>query len=203
MNGPAQIETSSAPSDAVTPHQPGSHRVRKARCERMRLRDICGVRDVTQVGTCEVLEARSALAPASAITSTVSTIIVVAALDVVGKTRRSRPRSYIFEMSGRRTTFKGRPGERTGLMDAPALPESFEYLIEALPIGMRCTEQRAKRRFERRGPHRKRRSEYLERIPCFGETNLKPVVAQRAHKTCQPPARWFTDAVTGSADRRN
>ena len=107
----------------------------------MRLRDICGVHNVKQVGTCEVLEARSALAPAAAITSTVSTIIVVAALDVIGKTRRSRPRSHIFEMSGRRATFQRRPGERTGLMDAPALPESFEYLVEALPIRMRCTEQ--------------------------------------------------------------
>jgi hypothetical protein len=141
MNGPAQIETSSLPADALTPHQPGSHRARKARCERMRLRDICGVHNVTQIGTCEVLEARSALAPAAAIACTVSTIIVVAALDVIGKTRRSRPRSHIFEMSGRRPTFQCKPGERTGLMDAPALPESFEYLVEALPIRMRCTEQ--------------------------------------------------------------
>jgi len=74
MNGPAQIETSSAPSDAVTPHQPGSHRVRKARCERMRLRDICGVHDVTQIGTCEILEARSALAPAATITAVAPTL---------------------------------------------------------------------------------------------------------------------------------
>src|SRR6478609_6804520 len=123
MNGPAQIETSSAPSDAVTPHQPGSHRVRKARCERMRLRDISGVHNVTQIGTCEVLEARSALALAAAITSTASIVIVVA-LDVIGKTPRSRPRPCIFDMSGRRATFQRRPGERTGLMDAPALPES-------------------------------------------------------------------------------
>jgi hypothetical protein len=141
MNGPAQIETSSAPSDAVTPHQPGSHRVRKSRCECMRLRDICGVHDFTQIGTCEILKARSALAPAATITSTVSIVIVVVALDVIGKTRRSRPRSYIFEMSGRRATFQRRPGKRTGLMDAPALPVSFEYLVEALPIRMRCTEQ--------------------------------------------------------------
>jgi hypothetical protein len=203
MNGPAQIETSSAPADALTPHQPSSHRARKARCERMRLRDISGVHNVTQIGTCEVLEARSALALAAAITSTASIVIVVAALDVIGKTPRSRPRPCIFDMSGRRATFQRRPGERTGLMDAPALPESFEYLVEALPIRMRCTEQRAKRRFKRGGPRRKRRSEYLERIPCFGETNLKTVVAQRAHKTCQPPARRFPDAVTGSVDRRN
>src|SRR4029077_21288049 len=31
MNGPAQIETSSAPADALTPPQPGSHRARKTR----------------------------------------------------------------------------------------------------------------------------------------------------------------------------
>ena len=141
MNGPAQVETSSAPADALTPHQPGPHRARKSRRERMRLRDIRGVHDVTQIGTCKVLEARSALAPAAAIASAVSTIIVVAALDVIGNTLRSHPRSYIFEMSGRRATFQRRPGERTGLMDAPALPESFEYLVEALPIRMRCTEQ--------------------------------------------------------------
>src|SRR4029077_21270051 len=109
--------------------------------ERMRLRDICGGHNVTQISTCEVIEARSALAPAAAITWTVSTIILVESLDRIRKPRPSRPRSYSFEMSGRRATFQCRPGERTGLMDAPALPESFEYLVEALPIRMRCTEQ--------------------------------------------------------------
>jgi hypothetical protein len=141
MNGPTQVETSAAPANALTPHQPGSHRARKARCERMRLRDICGVHDVTQIGTCEVLKARSTLAPAAAIGSTFSIAIVVATLDLIGKTRRPRARSYIFEMPGRRATFQRGRGERTGLMDAPALPESFEYLVEALPIRMRCTEQ--------------------------------------------------------------
>jgi hypothetical protein len=141
MNGPAQIETSAAPANALTPHQPGSHRARKARRERMRLRDICGVYNVTQIGTCEILEARSTLAPAAAIGSTVSIVIAVAALDLIGKTRRSRPRSYIFEMPGWRATFQRGPGERTGLMDAPPLPESFEYLVEALPIRVRCTEE--------------------------------------------------------------
>src|SRR4029077_4394208 len=72
MNGPAQIETSSAPADALTPHQTGSHRARKTRCEGMCSRTFGGVHNVTQIGTCEVLEARSALALAAAITSTAS-----------------------------------------------------------------------------------------------------------------------------------
>ena len=201
MNGPAQIEAPSVPAHTFAPDQPRAHHARKPRGQRMRLRDVGRIDDVAQIGAGQILETRGAFAFTAAIAGTVT--VVVAPLDVIGKTRRSRSRAYILEMPRRRTAFQRCTRKSARLTNTAAMPVGVENFVKSLPIGVCCAKQRAQGRLERGRPRRQRRSEYLERISCLGQANLETVLAQRACKTSQPPTRRRTDAVTGSADRRN
>src|SRR5215831_11025762 len=127
-----------------TAQQPRAHRVRKPRSERMCLSYIQRIHDVPQIGVGQILKVRSPSLLAAAIASAVP--ILVPPLNVIGKTRFSRPRSCVPEMPGRRTAAQYIARQRTRLMNTPALPESIKNLVEALPIRMRRAEQRAQRR---------------------------------------------------------
>jgi hypothetical protein len=112
----------------------------------MRLRNIGAVNDMAQIRRREVLETRSAFAPASSIASAVT--VVVIPFDMVGKICPSHPRSHILEMP-RRSALECSPRQRARLTNAAPLPVSIEYLIEALPIRMRRAKQRPQCRLQR------------------------------------------------------
>src|SRR5262249_45350041 len=104
----------------------------------MRLCNICGINDMAQVGAGEALDARSALALATTITGSAS--LVMTALDVIGKARRSDPGSNTLEVAVVRAALHRGSREGARLTDPMALPESIENLVEALPIRMRRAE---------------------------------------------------------------
>jgi len=114
----------------------------------MGLRNIGGIYDMAQIGACEALEPRSALALTAPIAGTVS--IVMPALEVIWKARHSCWRPNILEMPGGCARFQCSAGKDACLTDTKAVPIGFENLFETLPVRMRCAEQSTKRRLQRR-----------------------------------------------------
>src|SRR5262249_2982822 len=142
---------------------------------------------MTQVSACEVLEARRALTPATAIACAISSVMT--SFGMIGKARCSCRRSSILEVPTRRAPFKCRAGKHARLMNVTTKPIGIENLVETLPVRVRCAQQRAECRFQCGWPRRQGSRKDREGVSGFGEPDLETVVAQRAREAGQPAAR--------------
>ncbi len=195
MNGAPEVEAAAAPARLLTPHQPRPHAMGEALGERVRLRDLPRIDDVTQIGD-RPPRGGGRLAGMLAPLGGCVAGLAVAGLDLILRRRRA----WLVRRLGEALQRRPMPAQRARRLHAPhaaALPEGGKDFLEALPIRARGAEQTAQRRHQQRGPEGCRRGEDGKRVARLGEADGEAVVAQRPHEAGEPPAQAGADRRRG------